>query len=235
VSEKAPRRRRPRLVGAILVGFGVVVLITVIASLSLDDGSGRLIEISGAGATQKLMGGISQEGAVLGDSDSEVTVEVFNDVQCTSCAEWQQETIDPLIEPYVRDGDVKLQFRHFSLGERNTQVGAYAAGSAGIQGRQWQYIEIFMANLDELKAGVVGEDYLEGVANGVLELDFEQWKDDFDAPSVAEAVRADEDLAAERRLPADPAVVVTGPLRSKELIESPSLEDVESAIAAVSS
>lgn len=234
MSEQQPLHRRPRLVGAILAGFGVFVLIAVIASLSLDDGSDRQIEISGAGSTQKLMGGIQQEGQFLGDSDSEVTVEVFNDVQCERCAEWQQDTINPLIEPYVRDGDVKLQFRHFSLGDRNTQVGAYAATSAGIQDRQWQYIEIFMANLDELKAGVVSEDYLAGVANAVLELDFEKWKEDFDDPSVAKTVEADGDLATERRFPGEPAVVVTGPLRSRELIESPSQEEIVAAIDAVS-
>jgi hypothetical protein len=44
---------------------------------------------------------------------------------------------------------------------------------------------------------------------------------------------ADEKITAERRLPAEPAVVVGGVNGTKQLIESPSLEDVQAAIAEV--
>ena len=40
------------------------------------------IEVAGASTVQRLMGGIEQDGAVLGDSSAPVTVEVFNDLQC---------------------------------------------------------------------------------------------------------------------------------------------------------
>ena len=44
----------------------------------------------------------------------------------------------------------------------------------------------------------------------------------------------DESLAADRHLPAEPAVVVGGPNGTRQLIESPSLAEVQAAIAAVS-
>lgn len=233
MSEAASVRRRPRTVGVIVIALALAILAATVVGIALDDGSDKRIEIEGAGATQRLLGGIEQDGASLGSGDSPVTVEVFNDVQCEACADWQRETIDPLIEPYVRDDEVRLVFRHFSLGEHPSQVGALAATAAGIQGRQWQYISIFEQNLDELRAGVVSEDYLEGVANAVLEFDVEQWKQDFDDAEVTDTVDADARLALDRRLPAEPAVVVTGPLRSRELIESPTLDEVTSAIEAV--
>jgi hypothetical protein len=44
---------------------------------------------------------------------------------------------------------------------------------------------------------------------------------------------ADEKITAERRLPAEPAVVVGGANGTEQLIQSPSLADVQAAIAKV--
>ena len=55
-----------------------------------------------------------------------------------------------------------------------------------------------------------------------------------DTQDIQDTLDADEKLSAERRLPAEPAVVVGGPNGTKQLIESPSLADVQAAIAEVS-
>ena len=65
-------------------------------------------------------------------------------------------------------------------------------------------------------------------------LDPEQWASDFDSPESEELVREDAVLAAELELPAEPAIVVSGPAGQRELIETPNLAAVEEAIAQVS-
>ena len=104
-----PSRRRPRPIGvAILVGI-VLIGVAVIASLSLDEGDTDPIEIDDAGEVRKLVGGIPQLEARLGEDNAQVTVEVFNDLQCTDCSDWQLDVIEPLIEEEVRGGEVKLE------------------------------------------------------------------------------------------------------------------------------
>ena len=224
---------RPRAVGLLVLALVVAVLGTIIVGIALQKPDDDAIEISGAGTVQRLIGGIEQEGAVLGDSDAPVTVEVFNDLQCPDCADYQLDVITPLIEGPVRAGDVKLAFRHFSFSARQTTLSAYAAVAAGEQGRQWQYIQLFYINQDEAREHGVTDELLETIAAAVLELDLEGWQEDRESDEVADAVVADAEIAAERKLPAQPAVVVTGPLQSRELVESPSLAEIEAAIEAV--
>jgi hypothetical protein len=61
----------------------------------------------------------------------------------------------------------------------------------------------------------------------------EQWQRDMKDDDIQATLDADEKITAERRLPAEPAVVVGGVNGTKQLIESPSLEDVQAAIAEV--
>jgi hypothetical protein len=68
---------------------------------------------------------------------------------------------------------------------------------------------------------------------GVTNFNVEQWQRDMKDGDIQSTLEADEQLTAERRFPAEPAVVVGGMNGTKELIESPSLADVQAAIAEV--
>lgn len=216
--------------GVAAIALVLLVVGTTVVGIALQEPDEDGVEITGAGAVQRLVSGIPQDGPRLGQESAPVTVEVFNDLQCPSCAEWQRESIDPLIESRVREGDVQLVFHHFSLSPRQTILGAYGATAAGEQGRQWQFIELFFLNQQEAEQQGVTEEFLRGIAVAVLELDEEQWEQDLDSDEVRQLVEQDAELATERRLPAEPAVVVTGGFRDRELIESPSLAEIEQAI-----
>ena len=103
------RHRRPRTIGVVVLVLIALVALAVIASLSLDQGDTDPIKIDGAGDVRKLVGGIRQLGARLGDDDAPVTIQVFNDMQCTDCADFQLDVIEPLIAEKVRAGEVKLE------------------------------------------------------------------------------------------------------------------------------
>ena len=121
MSEPAPRRR-PRPLGVVILALIALIGVALFASLSLDEGDTDPIEIDDAGDVRKLVGGIPQLEDRLGEDNAPVTVEVFNDLQCTDCADWQIDVIEPLIEEEVRGGDVKLEFRHWSMTERPSGV-----------------------------------------------------------------------------------------------------------------
>jgi protein-disulfide isomerase len=229
-----PTRRGPRLAGVIVIGVIVVVALAVIASLSLDEGDTEPIRIDHAGEVRKLIGGIPQLEARLGENDAPVTIEVFNDLQCTDCAAFQRRSIDPLIAGEVREGEVKLEYTHWSMTERAVGVTSYAAVAAGLQGQQWQFIELAFRNQDEAERRGVTQEYLDEIAKGILNLNLEQWQRDLEDPEVAEALKEDDLRAIELRIPTEPSVIVTGPSGERTLTDSPSLERIRAAIMEVS-
>jgi protein-disulfide isomerase len=234
VSGAAPRRR-PRLIGVLIIAGAAIAMVALFASLSLDEGDTDPIRIDDAGEVRRLIGGLPQLDERLGEDNAPVTVEVFNDLQCTDCADWQRDVIEPLIADEARDGEVKLLYRHWSMTERPSGLASYGAVAAGLQGQQWQFIELFFRNQGEAQRFGVTQEVLDEIAKGVLNLNVEQWQRDFEETEIPERLEADDLLAVQRRLPAEPAVVVTGPAGTRELVETPSLEDVRAAIDEVSS
>ena len=234
MSEAEPRRR-PRTIGVvILVAIGLLAL-AIIASLSLDKGDTDPIEIEGAQEVQKRFGGIRQEGDSLGDEDAPVVVQVLNDMQCERCADFQRESIDPLVEPYVRTGDVRLEYHHYALGDRPVGVAYTVAESAGLQGYQWQYVDLFFINQDEAQGAISKEfvDQLAAATTPGAEFNIEQWQRDNESQEVEDLVMEDGDYTAELRLTADPAVIVESETQTKTLEDAPSLEEIEAAIEEV--
>jgi protein-disulfide isomerase len=220
----------PRL----LLGAGAVGLIAAVVSLSVGKGGPEKIEISGGAETQQLIAGIPQDGPYLGPSDAAVTITVFNDLQCSSCDDYELQTVNPLIEQYARTGQARLEFRHLSLGEAETTEAAYAAAAVGEQDREWQYIDLLFRNQDEAPRRTVSDEFLADIGNAIPNFDLDAWKQARDSPEVADRVEADVRLAADLRLRVEgPSVVVTGPSGTEVLQDSPSEADVEAAVAAV--
>ena len=235
VNEDQPRRR-PRLIGLLVLALCVGLLAFAIVSLSIGSGGEKdEITITGAEQVQSLVGGIPQDGARLGSSDAPVTIQVFNDLSCDPCSDWNRDVVVPLIEGPVRSGDVQLVYHNFPMTESGFFLGAYAAVAAAKQDYEWQFIELFLANQDEAKKQGADQDFLNAIARGVGVVNFnvEQWQRDMEDDDIQSTLEADEHITAERRLPAEPAVVVGGPNGTEQLIQSPSLADVQAAIAEV--
>jgi protein-disulfide isomerase len=235
VNEDQPRRR-PRLIGLLVLALCVGLLGFAIVSLSVGSGGGTdEIRITGAQEVQSLVGGIQQDGARLGSPDAPVTVQVFNDLQCDPCSDWNQQVIVPLIQGPVRSGDLQLVNHNFPMTESGFFLGAYGAVAAAKQDYEWQFIELFFFNQDEAEKHGADQEFLDNIARGVGVTNFnvEQWQRDMKDDDIQATLDADEQLTAERRLPAEPAVVVGGPNGTKQLIESPSLAEVQAAIAEV--
>ena len=231
-----PPRRRPRLVGLIVLALCVGLLGFAIVSISIGNSGSDEIKITGAQEVQSLVGGIPQDGPILGESGAAVTVQVFNDLQCDPCSTWNHDVIVPLIMGPVRAGDLQLLYRNFPMTQSGFFLGAYGAVAAAKQDYGWQFVELLFANQDEAKKHGADQEFLDAIARGVGVVNFnvEQWQRDMDDEDVQRTLEEDERISAERRLPAEPAVVVGGPNGTEELVDSPSLAEVQAAIAEVS-
>jgi len=223
----------------VLLGVGLAGLIGAIISLSVGTGGPKVIKITGGDAVQELLGGVQQNGASLGDPNAPVTVALFTDLQCSTCDTYELETVDPLIEEYARESEVRFEFHNYSLGQAEVTQAAYAATAAGEQDVEWQFADLFFRNQNAAPNGTVTSQFLDDIGNAIdsfSTLDVGQWHQDMDSPQVKDSVDADQKLAAQYGLRINaPSIVVVGPSGTKVLQDGPSKAEVDAAVADVSS
>ena len=75
-----------------------------IVNIATQKAGRAVVQVAGISEAQEIFGGVPQEGDRLGSSDAPVTIQVFNDLQCSSCREDFLSTIPGLVEGYARPG-----------------------------------------------------------------------------------------------------------------------------------
>ncbi len=85
------------------------------ALVPLDNEALQDIGNSGTGVTAGEIEASSDDDAVLGDKNAEVTIIEFSDYQCPFCEKFWGETLPQLKKEYIDKGKVKLIYRDFPL------------------------------------------------------------------------------------------------------------------------
>jgi protein-disulfide isomerase len=230
--------RRGRLWVIAILSLGLIALGYLIVQVSTQKPDDRIVHVAGISEAQELFGGVPQEGDRLGSSDAPVTIQVFNDLQCSSCREAFLSTIPALAENYARPGDVKLLYRHYSNAENVEELGFYGAEAAAEQGYGWQYTYLFFRNQDEAERVGVDQDFLDSVAGSVEELNAPEWEAALEQRgqsdgAIAQRLEAYEELGQELGIRTGQAMIVSGPSGTETLQDSPKLGEIERAIEAV--
>jgi protein-disulfide isomerase len=232
-----PRRGRLRVIA--ILALGLFALGYSIIEISTQKADRNIIHIAGISEAQEIFGGVPQEGDRLGSSDAPVTIQIFNDLQCSSCREAFLGTVPSLTEDYARPGDVKLLYRHYSNAENPEELGFYGAEAAAEQGYGWQYTYLFFRNQDEAKpAGRITQDFLDSVAGGVEELNAPEWEATLEKAGgseglIAKRLEGYEELGRSLGIRTGQAAIVSGPSGARTLQDSPKLGEIERAIAEV--
>lgn len=216
-----------------LLVAGAIALLAALVSISVGEYREEELVIDGTGEVQELISGIRQLDDRLGNEDAPITLTLFTDVQCPHCADYQLEVVDPIIEDLVRTEQASIELRNFSLGAKEITFGGIAVEAAAEQDHGWQYMEMFMRNLDVAPTQGVDQDFLDEVAGNTPRLDVTAWETAYDDPAAQEAAEEDADLAVQLRLTDDIVVNVQGPGGSELLDEAPSREEIDAAIARV--
>ena len=195
-----------------------------------------MVHVAGIGDAQEIFGGVPQEGDRLGSSDAPVTIQVFNDLQCSDCREDFLGTIPSLAEDYARPGDVKLLYRHYSDSESPQELGFYGAEAAAEQGYGWQYTYLFFRNQDEAERFGVDQDFLVSIAGGVEELNDPEWqktsKNGGPGGAICQALEGYEELGSRLGIRTRQAAIVAA-RRQRNPAGRPRPGQIEAAIEAV--
>src|SRR4051794_22922774 len=231
-----PRRGRIWIVLALAIALGFLGY--AIINISTQKAGRAVVHLAGISEAQEMFGGIPQEGDRLGSSDAPVTIQVFNDMQCSDCREDFLGTIPSLAEDFARPGNVQLLYRHYSNAENPEELGFYGAEAAADQGYGWQYVYLFFRNQDEAERFGVDQDFLASIAGGVEELNAPEWEEDLEdnggpGGAISKRLEGYEETGRDLGIRVRQAAIVTGPSGTETLQGGPSLGEIERAIEAV--
>ncbi|HYH54386.1 MAG TPA: thioredoxin domain-containing protein [Solirubrobacterales bacterium] len=213
--------------GAVFLAIAVVVVLIIVNAADEEGGD---TNIEGASEVSRELRGIPQQGMVLGDPAAPVELIEFGDLQCPVCAGYAEEILPPIIENQVRRGEVKIDFRNFTIvGPQSLDAGA-AALAAGAQGRGWNFVELFYRNQGGENSGFADDDFLEAVAKSAGVKDSARWNRE--RAELGVKVEETSTEAEELGLQGTPTFALRGPQTDGiEVIGTPgSTGDLEEAI-----
>jgi protein-disulfide isomerase len=202
------KKRRLALLGAVVVVAAVVVGVLALASGG-DDGpqglGGGGSTLEGERAVNALFAGIPQRGIAVGDPDAPVTVVEFADLQCPFCAQFARDALPEVVRRYVRTGKVRLELRLLTfIGSDSLRAGQMASAAA-LQGRGWQFADLFFANQGRENSGYATDEFLREVAGGVDGLDVDQALAQAERPAVGALLRMADGLATQLGVSSTPS------------------------------
>ncbi len=233
-----PIPRRGRIWVILALALALLAIGYSLVDTATREAGREVVRVAGISDTQRIFGGVPQEGDRVGSADAPVAIQIFNDLQCAGCRADFLRTVPSLVEDFARPGEVKLLMRHYSVAYA-PHVGFYAAEAAARQGYGWQYTYLFFRNQDEVeRLGAADDKFLESLAGSIGELDVPLWKEDLEREGAAggqiEAkLNGYEELGSQLGIRAGQAAIVSGPSGTEVLQDGPALGQIERAIETV--
>jgi protein-disulfide isomerase len=232
--------RRTRLIQlGTVIGIVVVIIIAIVIATSGGKKSApkTASEVNATVSEVKsLVGGIPQEGNVLGSSTAPVTLHYFGDLECPVCKEFTLGALQSLIRNYVRPGKLRIEYKSMETATREPEVFKIqqtAALAAGKQDKAWYFIELFYHEQGEEDSGYVTESYLQGLAQQVPGLSLPAWTAARSDPELASSIATDQQAANNAGFRGTPSFLIGKTGGATQKLEYASLTDPASFDAAI--
>lgn len=227
------RTRVMQLAAAAVFLVIVVVAVLIVVNGSSSSSGGDASNLTEIKEVDSLVHGIPQSKMVLGNAKAPVELIEYGDLQCPVCKAYSEEVLPTVIENQIKKGEAKLIFRNFTIiGPQSPAAGA-ATIAAGMQGRGWNYLELFYRNQGEEDSGYATDEFLEAIAKGAGVKNIAQWNKDRKSKPVKEEVSRTTSQAERLGFTGTPSFAIEGPKSNGlELLGTPGGSEVlEEAIA----
>lgn len=145
----------------------------------------------------------------LGEVDAPVVMIAYSDFQCPFCGKFARDTEPVLVEKYVEDGTLRIEWRDFPYLGPESDVAARGGRAAAAQDRFWEFEEAMYADQLPPNSGNLDEDYLAAVAEDAG-LDVDRFRDDLAATGLEQAVQEDFAEGQAIGVTGTPAFVING-------------------------
>ena len=130
-----------------------------------------------------------------------------------------------MVEKYVEDGTLKIEWRDFPYQGEESVNAARAARAAGEQGKFWEYHDLLYENQGSGNSGAFSDDKLSGFARE-LGLDAERFESDRRSEEIGAVVQEDFEAGQSAGISGTPTFEING----QRLVGFQSLETFEGII-----
>ncbi len=184
---RARQRQRLWILGGVLLLAAAVVVVIALAAGGGGSDKPKLRAgetLPGQIEANERFAGIPQRGIELGKPNAPLTLVEFADLQCPFCRQYTRDVMPALVADYVRSGKLKMIFKSVTIIDQDSHLANEMAGAAGLQGKLWQYIDIFYANQGEEHSGYITDAFLTRIGKAVRGLDVNRALADRKLPKI---------------------------------------------------
>ncbi|WEH40993.1 DsbA family protein [Streptomyces sp. NBC_01218] len=212
--QKKSRSRKPLLFGsAVVLAAALLGYVSYRAtdpgpSPSATAGESARPEAGEYSETAKLARREPGDPLALGRTDALVVLVEYGDFQCGYCATFARDTEPALVDAYVADGTLRIEWRNFPIFGEESEAAARAAWAAGRQKRFWEFHRAAYAEGSRKKG--FGPERLTALAKEAGVADLERFRTDLDSAEAAESVGRDQAEAYGLGATSTPSFLVNG-------------------------
>lgn len=197
--------------------------------------------LQGATEANNLFKGIPQNGLVLGNPNAKVEMEMFIDVQCPVCQNFETLYLPTIVRKFIRTGKVQLQLQPWAfLGPQST-TGRYGVIAAGAQNKAFEYAKVLYDNQGTERSGWLDGRTMASIAASVTGLRLAPWRIDANSSATRSVAHAVDKLATKTKITGTPSILVGpthGTLQNVQTpgeiaaLQAPTLQETEQALDA---
>lgn len=201
-STTRPVKKKQSGLSSIPAAYWLIGIVAVMVALAL-------IVLVGlpAAATERA----KATGNTLGDATAPVTMEVYADLQCPACGQFDRTTLKQIEDKYVKTGKVKVVFNHYAfIGDESIRA-AEASECANDQGKFWELVDTLYNNQAGENQGAFSDAKLEGFAQQVG-LDMEKYKTCMSSRTHLAKIQTSTQNGTQRGVNSTPTLFINGQL-----------------------
>jgi protein-disulfide isomerase len=160
------KKKKQTGLAAIPPTYWLIGIVAVMAALAL---------VVLVGLPQAATQSAKATGTALGDASAPVKLEVYADLQCPACGQFDRTSLKEIEDKYVNSGKVQVLYNHYAfIGDESTRA-AEAAECANDQGKFWLLVDTLFNNQAGENQGAFSDANLEKFA-GQIGLNLDQYK-----------------------------------------------------------
>ena len=237
--------------GVVLAIIIAVVLGVVLTNNSSGGGGGGIVTSSdldglpatgsqswagalpGASEANGLFKNIPQNGLTLGDPKAPVTMEMFIDVQCPVCQNYEVTQLPSVVKKYIADGKVQLHLKPWAFLGQQSFTGRRGVIAAADQNKGFEYAKVLYDNQGTEETGWLTGRQMAAIAASVNGLNLAKWRDAVNASASESTAKGVDVLARQANVQGTPTIRV-GPTGGKLQTASGGTYDPQAVVQALS-
>jgi protein-disulfide isomerase len=164
--------------------------------------------VPGAAEANKLFKGIPQNGLTLGDPKAPVTMEMFVDVRCPVCQDYETLKLPTVVKDEIASGKVQLHLKPWAFLGPQSFTGRRGLIAAANQNKGFEYAKLLYDNQgSEATQWLTGRE-MALLAASVDGLNLAQWRDDTNSSGSEATASSVDKLAKQKNVQATPTIYI---------------------------